>query len=493
MAALSGRASVCALALIATVGCGSSGDQGTDPGGSGGSGASGIRVVAGGGVTDTIFAKLSQALIIEVRPNGKPAAGLVVRFQAILSQDPAHQFDPTIMLAPLTSNQFTLFSVDSTDGNGKASVLVQLGGVAGPVGVQISCPELGLVDTVRYTVTAGAAARLTFSPRDTVLLAGATMTINAKTTDRYGNPRQDVVTFASPSALATVSSSGTITAGQTVGRAAVAVRAGTVVDSVRFSIVPSATIASLWFNNQGVGSIATSKLDGSNLVSLVSATTTAYPWTSTTSDRIVYHQFESGGPTAYVIDGTGARRRLLDPSVMEHSVNPAFSADGQLVYFAGRTTMNDAAAIWRVRLDGTGLQKLSTTTLTYFEGSHPAPSPDGTRVVYSDQSGLVMLTIPTGAITQLSSTGANSPVFSQDGQRLAYIDLNAVVVHRFDGSAPRIVAQGLLQADGGLTWLPDGQWILARGYSGPFIVNSVTGELFHLASLGNFYQMSARP
>jgi Big-like domain-containing protein/WD40 repeat protein len=472
--------------MLAAIGCGSSGESGTEPS------DSGMRILAGANVTDTIFAKLPQALTVEVRPNGRAIAGLVVRFQALSSEDPQRQFDWTVLVAPLTSNQYATFAVDSTDARGRAKVLVQLGQVAGPVTLLVTCPELGLSDTARFTVTAGSAARLAFTPHDTVLLAGATMTVKATTTDYYGNPRKDGVTFASSSPLATVSSTGTITAGQTVGRAAVSVRAGSEMDSVRFTIVPDATIASLWFDRGGVGWIATSKLDGSGLTALTNATTTAYPRASTTSDMIVYHQID-GGPSVYVVDGTKARRRLLDPSVMEHSLNPAFSADGQFVYFAGRHSVLDAAAIWRVRPDGTGLQQISTTTLNHFEDSHPAPSPDGTRVVYSDQSGLVMLTLPTGAITVLSANGANSPVFSQDGQRLAYIDLQAIFIRKFDGSPPTIVASGLLQADGGLTWLPDGKWILARGFYGPFIVNATTGEVWPLTSLRDFYQMSARP
>jgi hypothetical protein len=486
IAPLCGRASLGVLTLVAALGCGSSGDQSTDPG------DSGIRVLAGAGAKDTVFAHLAQSLTVQVRPNGRPVAGLVVRFQGIPSQNPSRQNDPTVLMASLTSNQFSSFAVRETDANGKASVLVQLGAVAGTVGIEVACPELGLVDTVHYTVTAGASARFTFSPRDTLVVAGGTFSIDAKTTDRYGNPRQDAVTFASPSVKATVSSSGTVTAGQTVGRVVVTVRAGTTTDSLGFTIVPDATIASLWVNSQGVGSITRSRLDGSNLVSLVSAKSPAFPWLSPRGDRIVYQQLDDGqGPVSYVIEADGERRRLLDANVMQHSANPTFSADGQLVYFSGRTTESSAAAIWRVRLDGTGLQKLSTSTLSYFEGSHPAPSPDGSRVAYADESGLVLLTIPTGVLTVLSGYDASSAVFSQDGERLAYREYNTIVVRRFDGSPPISIENSLIQPNSALTWLPGGEWLLGRAYSGPFIANSTTGEILQLPSLANFYQMSA--
>jgi hypothetical protein len=136
--------------------CGGGGAEPTQPT------FSGMRVVAGAGVSDTVLAKPVQALIVELLDNGRPRAGVVVRFEglAVQGNDPNAPPSPGVRVSTVATNDFTGFVSDTTDQNGRASALVQLGTRAGARSVQITCPESGLADTAQFTVLPGNSTQL---------------------------------------------------------------------------------------------------------------------------------------------------------------------------------------------------------------------------------------------------------------------------------------------------------------------------------------------
>jgi hypothetical protein len=464
---------------------------GRGAGDSTGPSSSTLRAVAGASITDTVLAKPLQALVIEVRPNGQPAPGLIVRFESLPSADTTRRFDEAVTVSKISQNYFSTFASDTTNASGRASVLIQLGTVAGEARLLVTCPELGLADTVRFTVLPGSAARLSLTVRDTAVIAGSSYAVGAFASDRFGNRRSDAVSYSPGPNTTSVDGSGRVTVGTTIGRGAIAVRAGSALDSARFTVVPDGTLALLHFSDQGVGSIATSKVDGSGLKLLIAATTPAYPNISPTETLIAYQQYESTGTVTYLVDGAGVRRPLVNPSLMRWSALPHFSGDGQYVFFAGLALEDTSVAVWRVRTNGTGLERVSVQTEATYAMNNIGVSPDGSRIAYAEGYGFAILNLATGVKTRVNDYYSTFLEFSPDGSRIAYLTGGSIKIVNVDGTSSVTLASGQVSGDAGLAWLPDGKWLVVRSYYGPIIVNVSTNEVIPLP-FRNYYQMSAR-
>ena len=86
-----------------------------------------IKVVAGSGQTDTIGAKLPQALVVEIRDtSGKLFSGATVRFTSL--GGPA-----LLQVSPIGAQAFAVFASDVADAQGRAKTLLQLGTSASAV------------------------------------------------------------------------------------------------------------------------------------------------------------------------------------------------------------------------------------------------------------------------------------------------------------------------------------------------------------------------
>lgn len=127
----------------------------------------------------------------------------------------------------------------------------------------------------------------------------------------------------------------------------------------------------------------------------------------------------------------------------DDDTSPAVSPDGTTVAFV-RVEAPYRAAIFTVRLDGTGL-----TDLTGFDGASlwPRFSPDGDRILYSwadgEDAGEVRVMDRDGRNAEtLTGSGANGDaVWSPSGRRIAYVsslgDAPGLYVMRADGSGER--------------------------------------------------------
>ena len=474
---------VFAASLVTTVvlGCGGGGESTTGPD------ATGIRIVAGEPLADTVLARPLQALVAEARVAGRPRRGLVVRFESVPSTDPTRRFEQAVSVSKISQNAFGSLASDTTNAEGRVSALVQLGTIAGEARVLVSIPELGLADTATFTVRPGNAARIIATPKDTVILAGGSYAVSAQVTDRYGNKRSDQVTFSAGPNTASVDAAGRVTVGSAIGRGAVAMTAGSATDSARFIVLPAVPFA-LFYNDFGAGSIATARLDGSGLKLITPATPPALPILSPTEDLIVYGQPENGGSIIYVVDAAGAKRRLVDPSLVWTQQSPHFSGDGQFILFSGRAP-DEGPAVWRVRVDGTSLTKI-VDIASNSSGGQIGVAPDGSRIAYSEYTGVTVMELATGAKTYLNGFGSFLE-FSPDSKRLAYLS-SSVVVANANGTSPRQVTDAVVTFDAGLTWLPGNSWLLVRAEFGPMIISVSTGEAIRLPP-AEFYYMSTRP
>jgi hypothetical protein len=450
---------------------------------------SGLRIEAGADVSDTIGVTLTQALVVQVRrPGGAFASGAVVRFSALPNESP---YASSVAVASLNSQYFSGFVSDSTDAQGSAAVLVELGNVAGKTGIVITVPELGYTDTAFYTVKPGRPAHLAPGVSDTVVTRGAAWDIGVHVTDRYGNPLpSDSVTYASLNSAATVTTSGRASA-VSEGRAEIEVRFGTARDTSRASIVPAGELVAVRPGN----GVYLMNLDGTGLKTL--ATTNDYslfPQWSPDRTRITIYEGDPYSTThisALSLDGA---RTSVVPTPGTLLVGAAWVRPDMngLLYFSGPQSGSGAMAIWRMNADGSGLVKLRDPTNTY-SFTHPAPSPDGKTVLYDvDQQGIMAIDVATNAVHPLGLQGS-FPVYSPDGAHIAYLSGSTLMIASSDGSGARALWDQSNVDVTAPSWSADGKWILAQhAGGGAALVRVSDGVILPLPFAFGYYQFALR-
>lgn len=444
-------------------------------------GGPGLTILAGANVTDTVQTRLSRALSVQLRDaSGQPAAGVVVRFEGVPA-GLAGGFEAYAMR--LDGRTPDALVVDTTDASGHADVLVSLGRLAGPARLVITAPTLGYSDTARYTVLPGAAVRVRWSVGDTAVTVGGHAVVKAFVADRNGNARTETPTYSANQYIASVDAAGNLTAGSVIGRGVVRATFGAFRDSVAVTVVPSARIVVL-----RPGEVGLVNVDGSGYARVVADPFADHPAVNHAGTQVAYHAYTSTGyQQIFVVDvGTGARRMLLDPSVIISAVHPRYSADGAFIYFAARRTLNVEPSIWRVRPDGTGLEEVVTPgTASY---SFPDPSPDGREVAFSNlfTGRVVVKTLATGAMRTMSMSGTY-PRYSPDGASLAALSAGITVIG-VDGTGARSFSYSL--TDGGLSWCPNGACLLARGYSSLVLAVISSGEVMDVGANRDKVQVS---
>lgn len=147
------------------------------------------------------------------------------------------------------------------------------------------------------------------------------------------------------------------------------------------------------------------------------------------------------------------------PGGADFDSEPQYSPDGETIIFT-RFKSPEKTAIWRVGVDGTGLDRL---TKYKRNASDPDYSPDGTKIVFdSGDAGVtgskgdiwVMRadgshehaltdTPPVGEDVEADFTLAQNPVWSPNGQRIMFTqflpNLLELTVMKADGSRRRVV------------------------------------------------------
>jgi hypothetical protein len=438
-----------------------------------------LRIVAGANVTDTVESRPLQALVVEVRDStGGPLRGAVVRFDALLEGRRA-----VVFVAPLTSANYLPFAADSTDASGRAHVLLAFGTLAGPARVAIHVPALGLTDTARFTVTPGAAAKIVFSTRDTLLTVGKRFSPNASITDRFNNPRPGSLSYRSLSIACSVDSTGQIT-GLASGRCAVEVRADADADTARASFVPDGTmVVFLPESGTGRGEVATVSFDGSNLRRLTTVLQAfqVFPAGTRGGSSVVYREADR----LMVVEASVTRELLMPGGGGPSWAGFArFSRDSAWVYFAG----NDA--IHRVRRDGSGYERIMLPGGSGSFATTPDPSPDGTRVAFNGGSFIRIHTL--GATSPAIHAGEGAmPRWSPRGDRIAFFSAGRIAVVDADGRNRRDLTTGFTYYDNaGLDWTADGSWIVARGAHTIDLIEVATGQVIPLLYSSNALQPS---
>jgi Tol biopolymer transport system component len=135
----------------------------------------------------------------------------------------------------------------------------------------------------------------------------------------------------------------------------------------------------------------------------------------------------------------------------------AWSPDGQTLLFEMRPSAGAPQQVFRIQIDGNGLQQLSNGFLGNID---PSWSPDGTRIAFIAEANTpdpkITIIDTAGAILKESPVrvGSTHPSWSPDGTQLVYAELRRLSIINTDGSNDHIIpgSEGLYSIRAPVWW-----------------------------------------
>lgn len=477
---------------IALLGCG--GDSSTAPNG-GGSGPR-FTVIAGGGATDTVQARLLQALIVEIRDStGRVARGHTVRFETLPPDDPKRKSESAISVSTLSANAYATFGADVTDSTGRAKILIGFGTVAGTSRLRVSVPEFAMVDTVTFTVKPGTPSKFIIGTRDTLVQPGATYSLNAAVVDRFSNIQPtETPTFSPGAGIASISATGQVVVGSSIARAQILVSWKTLTDTARVSVVPRLPLVGM--HSANTRAVVLVNTDGTSYAELATTSDASIsPHAVSGQSAVVYYQGDPNyNSSIWIVTPGSAPRALVNQANGFLAASwPRWSPDGQWVYFVGGRQFPSNRGLFRIRPDGSQLDSIGAALISSTYAA-PSISPDGTTAAVEDQGSVKLITIATKT-SRVISGFCTGPRYSPDGTRFACLRNGTLSVMNVDGSGNRVLSapgggsslNDLSNAD----WSPDGKWLIVSNFNGQQLINASDGSVIALPTLSStFQQMS---
>ena len=467
-----------------------------------GGGRPGLTFVSGYNLTDTISARPVKALTVEVRDaqGAIVPQGTVVRFSPV----PTPYFEPEMMVEELTSTSYGNFATGETDAAGRASVLVQMGPVAGPARIAVSVPTLGVEDTARYTVLPGQPSAILLTPVDTAMYVGSSYTIHGGVVDRWNNARTDPIVYTATPGVS-VTSAGAVTA-STIGRYTLTGTAGSASAVIHLSVIPQGTLAALVNRSDGLH-IVTVNLDGSGFHDVVRVSDGGIGpgprWVPGTS-TIIYTDYVDGLQQLRTVDANGTVSPFFPspPATMTHQAEPSPSANAPVLYFSAYDSRCYDASVYclfRSGIDGTNPELLDGVIALGEENPHPSASPDGSKVAFvAGGPRINVFDYTTRTVSAWTETG-NFPTWSPDGTHIAYVGPILFTLDKFktylinpDGTNQRLLSStNEPYAGWPAAWSPDSKWLIAKTITGTWnVIEVATGTTLPISSAAAYVSLS---
>jgi hypothetical protein len=473
-------------------------------------GPKGIQVISGGNVVDTVDAQPSRALIVEMHDTtGVLAApGTLVRFEGV--GFPGGPREVYVSALDGTTG-FRDLVTGTTDQQGRTGAFLKLGVFAGTQRIAISAPTLGLADTLRFTVAAGAPASMAFGPPDNAMYVGRSFTLVAKLGDRYGNPRPEPVVFTTSASGITVTNAGVVTA-STVGRYTITGSGGGRTGTAFVSVVPQGRIVG-WKNDQIFPRMITADLDGSIVREITRSAqdSRSHPMWIPGTNRIIYTVFSGGREILRTADDADVPMftdfLANPPATMTRWGEGSPSANGAWMYFsAGDSQCGTAfSCLYRAKPDGTAPELLGGYIGVDVLSWRPAPSPDGSRVAFvtsSDAGAIIkVFDVATKTVSSWSVDGQN-PSWSPNGALIVYNNRfgGPLRIMNADGTNQRVLSvSNTTYPESLLSWSSDSKWVLARNavsldFAGTMnLIEVSTGLVLPLAPFSQLEVASLKP
>lgn len=171
--------------------------------------------------------------------------------------------------------------------------------------------------------------------------------------------------------------------------------------------------------------------------------------------------------SVYVVNVDGSGARTLTNRPLAFDSHPAWSPDGSRIAF--ESTVDGRRTIWVMQADGQGLRRLTDLAGISAETA-PAWSPRGDRIAYaSDRDGneeiYVVAADGSGSRRLTDNPAADAvPSWSPDGARIAFVSDRdgqpGIWVMRDDGSAPTRMVPGPVDPGSKPAWAPEGRQVL---------------------------------
>lgn len=468
-----------AFLLFGLWGCGDA----TGPGEAPVPGAAGLTMVAGATVEDTIFSR--TRITVEVRDaRGFLAPGVAVRFEAL----PPTGQNAEVVLRRAAPLEWGPFAAAPSDSLGQVTVDVLLGFRAGPGTIRVTAPTLQHQIDVPVVIRPGRAVTLRVLPRDTALYAGKSVVLTGQLLDGYGNVRPEIPTLSTSSDNLTLN--GNQVRAESFGRGEVTATSGGMTAVAGISVVPEGTIATAGPGFDQAGSIVILNLDGSGYRTLPLPFGTAIPnWHPDGGSLIA-----SIAGRLFKVDMDGVLERLIHFDYgMSGEFAARYSPDGASIYYATEPD-HTAGVLYRAASNGSFVEQIGPDIQDSAKDWHPAPSPDGTRLVYQsnrevDRAELLVLDLSTRIVTKLGLMGSGA-AWSPVADSIAYLGIwedgdedtgreGRLFMAAADGTGERMVTPPDQRFEHWVDFSPDGRYLIGKAES-LMIIEVATGKVASL-------------